>query len=172
MFLKTTDVGRLILEAVAANGPAHTKTAGAVFARADAVKIAEGLTKTASSPYEKGAYERTQEMMKTASTCITALVNGLEESESKIRSLEKAASIRSVLDSMVASGLTDDSDVMDKIAQLSKKSDHELEIVKEAVKLASGSRASNIFFDQNEAGSAGAEKRGMFDDVIGGGENS
>jgi dihydroorotase-like cyclic amidohydrolase len=167
MFLKTTDIGRLILEAVASNQSTFTKKASVKYAKEDAVKISNNLVKVASSPIDKSTFTSTQEMMKTASSCINYLVESLSESDNKIKELEKVASIRNILDSMIVSGLTDENDVSEKIAQLSKKSDRELEIVKEAVKLASGSKASNIFFDSFESNADSIEKRGIFDGVLG-----
>ena len=168
MFIRTTDIGRLILEAVASNKPVIVKTASPQFSIEEATKISQGLAKVASYPYKEEVYHSAQEMMKIASDCLSAMTSSLTTSQARIQELEKAASIRSVVDQMIANGITDESDVHEKIAKLSKKTPHELEVVKEAVDMAVRSKGANVFFEDDSSSAVGADgsKRGMFDGVI------
>ena len=169
MVLKTTDIGRLILEAVASPKSAIVKTASPKFNTDDAVKISQGLAKVASYPYNEEVYSSAQEMMKIASDCLSVMVSSLTSSQTRVQELEKAASIRSVVDQMVANGITDDSDIQEKIAKLSKKTPRELEIVKEAVDMAVRSKGANVFFEDDSSpagGSGGDGKRSIFDGVF------
>jgi len=168
MVLKTTDIGRLILEAVASPKPAIVKTASSQFGIEDAVKISQGLAKVASYPYKEEVYSSAQEMMKIASDCLSAMVSSLTSAQTRVQELEKAASIRNVIDQMVANGLTDESDIHEKIAKLSKKTPRELEIVKEAVELTARSKGANVFFEDESSSASGTpgDKRSIFDGVI------
>lgn len=169
MFIKTTDIGRLILEAVASPKPTIVKTASSRFSIDDATKISQGLAKVASYPYKEEVYSSAQEMMKIASDCLSSMASSLIATQARIDELEKAAAIRSVIDQMVASGITDESDIHEKIAKLSKKTPHELEVVKEAVDMAARAKGANVFFEDDSGssgGSVGDEKRSIFDGVF------
>jgi hypothetical protein len=167
MVFKTTDIGRLILEAVSSNQSTTVKTSSVSYSHDDAIKIAQGLSKVASFPYKEEAYQSTKEMMKIASQCIESMVHNLEESQARVQELEKAASVRNLLDDMLNAGMTDDSDVHEKIAELSKKTPRELEVIKEAIKLAAHGKGMRFFEEAKDSDGSSMVKRGMFDDIIG-----
>jgi DNA-directed RNA polymerase subunit F len=174
MVLRDTTIGRLILDSISSGSPAINKTASVKYTSEETARISRGLTKVASLPYKTEAYQSTQEMMKIAAECLDALVQKLESAEKQVSNFEKAASIRGLIDLMVDNGLIDKGDVQEKIAELVPKSARELEIIKEAVKLASRrERAGGIFeFDKTagEDSTKSTDKRGMFDGVLSGEE--
>lgn len=126
-------------------------------------KIATGLKKCASLPYKEDAYNAVCEIMKMASTSLDTALNELGTVDEKIKKLEKVAEIRQIIDDLIEAGVINKEDIFNKTAELIKKSDKELEIIKEAVKINSGSQ--NIFFEKS-AEATTVKKGGMFGDVI------
>ena len=64
-------------------------------------------------------------------------------------------------------GYVEEHDVEEKIAELLTKDENQLAIVKEAVKMASGGKQGNVFFElEKDAETSPTEKVGMFDSVI------
>lgn len=165
MVFAKTNLGRIILDTIAGNNPIE-KSASSGYKIEEANKISEGLAKVASLPYRGDeAFNATREMMKIASDCISSIVSSLKAKEARVADLEKAAEVRCIVDEMVDSGMMDKSEINEKVAELIKKSSHDLEVTKEAIKLASKSKGSNVFFEAGESDSS-HEKRGMFDEVI------
>lgn len=168
MFLGDTNIGRLILEAIAGNEPTE-KTASETFDTAEANRIAEGLAKVASYPYKEDVYGSVQEIMKIASTCIGDAIENLKSAQARNAELEKAAEVRVIIEDMAHAGLIDETDLEEKVAELVAKDERELEIVKEAVRLNRGGKGGNVLFEEGEKNASyGSEKRGMFDGVIDG----
>ena len=122
----------------------------------DIGKLAEYLEKAAALPYESSTREAIAGLMKLAST-------ELQKMKDEVAYLTKVATIRSMIDDMVEIGLISKSDVFEKSAELIKKDERGLEIVKEAMHLA-GSKARNIFdASEDSSGSGPAQKREMFE---------
>lgn len=173
MVFKETSIGRLILDSIMSSSPS-IKTASVQYSPVDASKISQGLTKVASLPYKAEAFKSTQEMMKIAAECLDAMVQMVESTKKQVADFEKAANVRSLIDMMVDNGLIDKGEVQEKVAELAPKSDRELEIIKEAAKLACRrDRSGGIFeFDKTaeDSSKAVSERRGMFDEVIDGEE--
>lgn len=166
MFLGDTNIGRLILEAIA-GGESTEKTASKTFDTTEANRIAEGLAKVASYPYKEGVYGSVQEIMKIASTCIGDAIETLKSVQARNEDLEKAAEVRSIIEDMVHAGIVDEDSLEEKVAELIAKDNRQLEIVKEAVRLTKGGKGGNVFFEvEKTASSSSSEKVGMFDGVI------
>jgi hypothetical protein len=163
----TPTVEQLIKEAAGLNIKNIEKAASIKIDKIEAKKISEGLMKVASLPYKEAAYNSVQEIMKIASTSLDSLIIELDSRDKKINQLTKIAEIREVIDSMIDRRLIEYSGIQEKTAELLKKSDHELEIIKEAIALGSVT-SKNIFFEEGEKlASATPEKRGIFDGVDG-----
>lgn len=163
MLFKDTNLGRLILENIPMEKAANKKTN---FDATEAVKIADGLSKVASYPYSEDVYKSVQEMMKIASECLYNLKSAFDEALEKKANLEKAAEVQCIVEDMALNGLVGEHDVKEKIAELMEKSAHQLEVIKEATKLASGGKSGSMFFSEDNSPSSKIEKRGMFDSVI------
>lgn len=159
-----TDIGRLILESVC--GQPSVKTASDRFAKDEARKVSNGLSKIASYEYNPDVYRSVQEVMKIASVQIDKAVRAVEECESRISELEKAAEIQSIIDTMIDRGLIDIADSHEKIADLASKDLKQLDIIKEAMSFVRGSKSGNIFFEEKCAEEKSPRKRGMFDGVL------
>ena len=167
MVLKDTDIGRLILDNLSTEKTAESKTCN-VTSVEDAKKISGGLAKIASLPYKEEVYNSVQEIMKIASEVIGELAESFESSQNRTSELEKAAEVRSLIDEMVKIGSVDEYNVDEKVVELMKKSDHQLSITKEAMKLVKDGKEGNVFFDETEknASVSSDTRKGMFDSVI------
>jgi hypothetical protein len=165
MLFKETNLGRLILESVPLEKSAEKKIK---FDASEAVKISSGLSKIASYEYNDKVYHSVQEIMKIASEFILELKSVCEESLEKNAQLEKAAEVRTVIEDMVLHGLLEEHDMQEKIADLMTKPMQHIEVVKEAVKLASGGKSENIFSsnDDSSLSKTASSKKGIFDNVI------
>jgi len=164
----TKNLGELILSQLAQSQPASEKTASESYTTEEAKKISDGLAKVASFPCNEEVYTSVQEMMKIASECLAYTTETLNSAQERNAGLEKAAQVRLILDNLIHSGLvSDDSDVEEKIAELMKKDENGLEIVKEAIKIAQNGEGESMIFDKvaNEQHPS-SEKKGMFDGVL------
>jgi hypothetical protein len=167
MLFKETNIGRLILEHISLEKSASQK---APFNATEATKVAEGLAKVASYQYSEKVYQSVQEMMKIASKTLFDLKSAYDAAMEKNAQLQKAAEVQEIIEDMANNGLIGEHEVREKVAELMSKSSEKLEVVKEAVKLASGGKTGNIFFSEPEPApmikSAGKTKVGMFDSVL------
>jgi polyhydroxyalkanoate synthesis regulator phasin len=144
------------------------KTASAKVDFDKARKVTQTLNKFASLPYKPEAYEAICGIMKIASELFEEALSALEAETTKAAELEKVSEVRVLIDEMLERGLISKEDVQEKISALIKKSSHELEVVKEAVGLASTGSATNLF-DGGQEKTASAEaptKREMFEGCI------
>ena len=167
MLFKETNIGRLILEHSSMDKLAEQK---APFDASKAVHVAEGLAKVASYQYSEKVYASVQEMMKIASRCLIDLKSAFDAAMEKNAHLQKAAEVQSIIEDMANNGLIGEHDVREKVAELMGKSNDRIEIIKEAVKLASGGKNGNVFFNEVEAPAiiktASRQKDGMFDKLL------
>jgi len=164
--LPNTNIGRLILESLASES-STVKTASSVYDVKDAVKISQGLTKIASMPYREEVYSNVQEMIKIAAECIEEIGNRLEVEQSKSLNLEKAAEVRILLDDMINNGMVNKDNIEEKVAELIKKDDKDLSIIKAAVELTNNKEGVNIFFEASQSNiEKTAGRRGIFDSVM------
>ena len=167
MLFEKTNISRLINEQLSLEKSAsHCKKS---FDASKALKVAEGLAKVASYNYSEEVYESVQAMMKIASDCLIDLKSAYDAAIEKNAQLMKASEVQSIIEDMTNNGLITEQDAREKVAELMNKSSEKLEIVKEAVKLASGGRFGNIFSNETETTitkTASKEKPGMFDTVI------
>jgi hypothetical protein len=162
----TPTVEQLIRKAAGLNTKGIEKVASEKIDKAEAKKISIGLMKVASLPYKEAAYNSVQEIMKIASASLDSLLNELDDRDNKINQLTKVAEVRGVIDSMIDRKLIEHSDIQIKTAELLKKNEHDLEIIKEAIALGSIT-SKNIFFEEVEkTASDKIEKRGIFDSVL------
>ena len=136
------------------------------FNSKEAEKVSGYLLKLASYPLKEETYNATTGIMKIASESLKSAMSLLDEQTEQIDKLEKTADVRAIIDSMREKGLIDDFDVHEKVAECLKKDKRELEIVKEAIKLAETSSKSNLFESEKTASSDGIEKAGMFGAVL------
>jgi len=166
MFLKDTDIGRLIMEDISPEKTAMTKKPYVNIA--DAKKVSAGLSKIAEFPYKEKTYGSVQAMIKMASECISNLIKSLESIKERNGDLEKAAEVRILIDDMVKIGAVDEYNAHEKIADLMGKTTKQLEVIKEAMAMVKNNgKERNIFFEiDKEATSSEPIKKGMFDDVI------
>lgn len=132
----------------------------------DAQKVSESLTKLAGLPYKEEVYSSVKEVLKIASDCIDRLSSSLKSEEDNRKELEKAASVRILVDDMVQSGATDEDDLQEKVAELMGKTPRQLEIYGEAVKLAQSGNSGNKFFELTKEASLGTSE-GIFGSVLG-----
>lgn len=166
MFLTDTNLGRLILEEISTEKTAESIPNTGAFVD-DAKKISEGLNKIAEYPYKEDVYKNVQEMMKMASECINDITGSLESVQRRNSDLEKVAEIRTIIDDMVNMGQVDEYNAHEKIAELVNKSQNELDIIKEAMKMVQNGNEGNVFFEiEKEASADNSTKKGMFDGVI------
>jgi predicted transcriptional regulator len=167
MVFKDTNIGRLILDQIPMEKSAENKIS---FDASKAVQVAEGLAKVASYQYSEKVYNSVQEMMKIASKCLIDLKSAFDAAIEKNAQLQKAAEVQSIIEDMANNGLIGEHEVHEKVAELMSKTSDKLEILKEAVKLASGGKTGNIFFNEQEKPSltktAGKDKNGMFDSIL------
>jgi YesN/AraC family two-component response regulator len=167
MLFKDTNIGRLILDQVSMEKSAENKTP---FDTSKAIQVAEGLAKVASYQYSEKVYNSVQEMMKIASKCLIDLKSAFDAAMEKNAHLQKAAEVQSIIEDMANNGLIGEHEVHEKVAELMSKSTEKLEIVKEAIKLASGGKNGNVFFNEVETPSltktSGNKKEGMFDSLL------
>jgi hypothetical protein len=164
----TTTVEMLIREAAGLNATKGgiDKAASTPINKDEVKKVSTGLMKIASLPYKEEAYNSVQEIMKIAATSLDSLVQYASEQDEKINQLTKVAEIRGIIDTMLDKKLIEMSDVHTKTAELLKKSEHDLEITKEAIAIGSIS-SKNIFFEEGEKTASASTKRGIFDGVDG-----
>jgi len=130
-------------------------------------KIAKALNTASSIPYKPETYEAACGIMKIASQAFENLVNALETEKKKSSELEKMSGVRDILDDMLDRGLISKDDIQVKTSALMKKNNNELEVVKEAIKLAGANLNGNGLFD-SDAGVSGTSTspRSMFDGII------
>jgi len=161
------NIGRIILSHLASDGQAE-KTASEKISSEEAKKISTGLAKVASFPCNEEVYGSVQEIMKVAANCIDSLSETLKSVEERNTGLEKAAEVRCLLDDMIRYGVVDETDVEEKVAELMKKDGKNLEIIKEATKIAQSGKGESLIFEKtaNETPDGKTVKRGMFDGVI------
>lgn len=166
MFLKDTNISRLILEHLQTEKTANKKCTSKVHAE-DARRISSGLKKVAELPYKESVYNSVQEMMKIASGYMIDLVDTLESVNTRNSDLEKAAEIRILIDDMAKFGSIDEYNVEEKVSELMNKTAHELSIIKEAIKMVQNGKNGYTFFElDKEASSTLHVKKGMFDGVF------
>ena len=166
MNLEGTSISRLILDSMSTEKTASLKTEKVSDVQ-EAMKISSGLAKVSSYPYKEEAFTAIQEIMKIASLEIKDLIGSLEAAQSRNSELEKVSEVRVLIEDMASVGYVEDHDVEEKIAELLTKDANQLAIIKEAVKMASGSKQENVFFElEKDAETGPTEKIGMFDSVI------
>jgi len=137
------------------------------FDSKEAKKVSGYLLKLASYPLKESTYDATKGIMKIASESLTSALSLLNDQAKTIEKLEKSAQVRSIIDSMRSKSLIDDYDIPEKIAEYIKKDKRELEIVKEAIKLADRSSSNRLFDNESEkTASVSGGTSGMFDGVI------
>jgi hypothetical protein len=164
MLFKDTNIGRLILEHSSMEKAANKNQN---FDASEAVKIASGLAKIASYPYSEQVYNSVQEMMKMASECLSNLKSAFDRVEKEKCELQKMAEVRCVVEDMALNGMIGEHEIREKVAELMQKNNHQLEVIKEATKLASGGKSINVFFNEDTPQSSkGMTKRGMFDPIL------
>ena len=167
MLFKDTNIGRLILDSIPMEKSANNKIS---FDASEAVQVAEGLAKVASFQYNEKVYNSVQEMMKIASKCLIDLKSAFDAAIEKNAQLQKAAEVQNIIEDMANNGLIGEHEIHEKVAELMSKSSDKLEILKEAVKLASGGKTGNVFFSEQETPAltktAGRQKEGMFDNLL------
>jgi len=165
MLFQNTNIGRLILESVM--GGATEKRASKRVDVSELRKVSSGLTKVAALPYKEDVYRSVQELVKTAAEYLDEAAFELEDSLKRQAELEKSMEMRSLLDDMINYGIVDPNEVEEKVAELSKKSKNEIEVVKTAVDLVKNSKNGMSLFELTKsASSTKAEKRGMFDGIL------
>ena len=162
MILKDTNIGRLILEAI--SGGATEKTASKKVDSGELRKVSGDLVKVASLPYKEDVYHSVQELLKTAAEYLEDSANELDESLRRQAELEKSMEMRALLDDMISYGMVDPEEVEEKVAEMSKKDKHEIEIVKQAVEMVKNGKNGNLFDFTKSASVKG--KGGMFDSVL------
>jgi hypothetical protein len=169
MLYEHTNIGRLILEHICAQE--KMASVQKPYDANEARRVSAGLDKIASFPYNEEVYGSVQSIIKMASDCIKGLCSAIESDKQKLAMLEKTAEVRALIDDMVNYGLVDDSNVMQKVAELIEETPQRLEIIKEAVKMTAGrvSENGNVFFEKQaeDAPKNSSAKKGMFDGVFG-----
>ena len=164
MLFQGDNIGRLILESIS-NG-ATEKRASAKVDVSELRKVSGSLIKVAGLPYKEDIYHSVQELVKTAADYLKESANELEGALARQAELEKAMEMRSVLDDMIHYGILDPEDAEEKVAELSKKSSREIEIIKAAVDMTKSGKSGSALFELDKtASSAPSGKRGMFDNV-------
>ena len=148
------NIGRIILDDLA-----HTKLASPADQRDEALHISDGLEKIASFSLNETTEVSVKEIMKIASGCIKGLV-------SKIDEMNKVATVTSLAESMMDKGMIDNASLRDKVAELMKKDDREISIIKEAVNLFND-KSFSLFEKQASAPAPLKQKKGMFAEVMG-----
>jgi hypothetical protein len=148
------NIGRIILDDLA-----HTKLASPADQRDEALYISDGLEKIASFSLNETTEMSVKEIMKIASGCIKGLV-------SKIDGMNKTATVTSLAKSMLDKGMIDNASLQDKVAELMKKDDREISIIKEAISLVDD-KSFSLFEKQASVSGSTNQKRGMFASVMG-----
>ena len=167
MFLKDTNIGRLILEQLQTEKTASVDNVGKVCVD-DAQRISKGLLKVAGFPHQEETYTSVQEMMKIASRYMTNLSSAFKSVQSRNSDLEKAAEVRELIDEIANVGGVDEFSVREKIAELMSKTPRELEIIKEATKMFQNGKEGNTFFEIEKTSSvSSSSRRSIFDGVEG-----
>jgi hypothetical protein len=166
MNLEGTSISRLILDNMSMDKTASPKTEK-VSDIEEARKVSSGLAKVASYPYKEESFHAIQEIMKIASAEMKDLIGSLEAAQSRNSELEKVSEVRVLIEDMAKIGYVEEHNVEEKIAELLTKDKNQLSVVKEAVKMASGGKQGNVFFElEKDAETGPREKLGMFDGVI------
>jgi hypothetical protein len=145
------NIGRIILDDL-------SKVASRVDKLSEAIHISDGLEKVASFSLNESTEFSVREMIKTASSCIKDLVG-------VINSMNKEASVKSLVGSMVDRGMIDSESFQEKVAELMKKDDRELSIIKEATQLYNRNSFS-LFEKQASCAINNDRKPGMFASVM------
>lgn len=123
--------------------------------------ISDGLEKVASFSLNETTEVSVKEIMKIASTCIKGLVT-------KITEMNKEAAVTSLAESMINKGMIDNASLHDKVAELMKKDERELSIIKEAINLFNDQSLSlSLFEKQASTPATKTSKPGMFATVMG-----
>ena len=157
-----TNIGKLILASVM--GEQSEKRASRKLDVSEIRKVSGNLTKVAGLPYKEDVYHSVQELVKVAAEYLDDSASQLEASMARQAELEKAIEMRSVLDDMIHYGILDPENVEEKVAELSKKSSSDIEIVKAAVEMVKNGTA---LFDMDKTAAAiSSGKRGMFDGIF------
>lgn len=166
MFLKDTDVGRLILENISPEKTAVLKKSNVNID--DARKVSAGLSKIAELPYKEKVYGSVQAMIKMASECINNLIWSLESVKERNSDLEKSAEVRILIDDMIKMGAVDEYNAHEKITDLMGKTAKQLEVIKEAMTMVKNNgKGGNVFFEiDKEAAASASVKKDMFDEVL------
>lgn len=146
------NIGRIILDDLA-----QVKIASPADQLGEAIHISDGLEKVASFSLNETTEVSVKEIMKIASTCIKGLVT-------KISEMNKEASVTSLAESMLEKGMIDN--VHDKVAELMKKDERELSIIKEAINLFND-KSFSLFEKQASSPAIKTSKPGMFATVMG-----
>ena len=128
-------------------------------------KIAKALDKISSLPYKPEAHEAVCGVMKIASQALENMVSALELEQKKSSNLEKLSGIRGIVDDMLEHGLISKQDVQIKTSALMKKTDRELEIVKEAICLAGSNLNGNSLFTDSDQ-TSGTSNKSIFAGVL------
>lgn len=157
-----TNIGRLILQHVMGG---ETKTASKKVDVAEIRKVSGDLEKVAGLPYKEEVYHSVQELVKTAAQYLQDSADELESSLSREAELRKAMEMRSILDDMVHYGILDPEEAEEKVAEMAKKTEQEIEIVKTAVEMVKSGKSGSALFDLDKT-AAKSGKRGMFDEVF------
>ena len=141
------------------------KTASKNVDAVEVKKVSQSLMKLSGLQYKPEVYEAICGIIKIASETIDNLYAAFESERTKINEMEKTSQVRELIDEMIESGIVSKDEAQEKVAILLKKSDKQLEVVREAMKLASNGLMSS--FDSDPASpSIQQNKQGMFDAVI------
>jgi len=143
------------------------KTSSQSHDSADAVAYCNGLEKVSSMPLNPETYPSLMGMLKEASEFIRNMDSELKQKNNALDEFEKKAEIRSIIDDMIESGLTDEYNVEEKVAELLTKDRSELKPIKEAVKI-SGQIGIGNLFDNIESSMQGqpAGRHELFDGIL------
>lgn len=125
--------------------------------KGDFEKVASALNKAASSSFSPESYEAARGIIKVASHAFSSLLKKNQE-------LEKLSAVREIIDDMIDRGLASRDDVNEKTASLMNKNEHEIEVFKEAIKLASVKSMS--MFDGLVSSDTSTNPKTMFENVI------
>ena len=133
-------------------------------------KLIGCLEKVASLPCAPEAHSNVCELIKVASDTLRSSVSELQKMKDEVARLTKTATIRSMIDGMLELGIIDRPAVFEKAAELMKKDERGLEIVKAAMDM--GTATSKNIFDASAEDNmtktaSSSEKRGIFDMVLG-----
>ena len=145
------NIGRIILDDLA-----QIKIASSQLG--EAIHISDGLEKIASFSLNETTEVSVKEIMKIASTCIKGLVT-------KIAEMDKEAAVTSLAKSMLEKGMIDNASLRDKVAELMKKDERELSIIKEAINMFNDKSFS--LFEKQASSTIKTSKPGMFAAVMG-----